>query len=98
MTARTDRSGHEAEIRQLIDGRLTAMHAKDANAAMASCTSDFLLFDLAPPLQHQGADVNRTDLEEWFRSGGVVQHVSGTCGLRAPRPEYHPGRRRGLLS
>jgi ketosteroid isomerase-like protein len=49
MTARTDRSGHEAEIRQLIDGRLTAMHAKDANAAMASCTSDFLLFDLAPP-------------------------------------------------
>jgi ketosteroid isomerase-like protein len=85
MTARTDRSSLEAQIRQLIDGRLKAIHAKDANAAMASCTPDILLFDLAPPLQHQGADVNRKGLEEWFSTfrgpvGYELRDLSITAG------------------
>src|SRR5262245_48226893 len=59
---------NEAEIRWLIDGRLKAIHTKDGGEAMASCAPEVLLFDLAPPLQYRGADVNRKSLEEWFRS------------------------------
>lgn len=33
---------------------------------MASSAQDVLLFDLAPPLQHRGVDVNRKGLEDWF--------------------------------
>jgi ketosteroid isomerase-like protein len=85
MTARTGRSSDEAEIRQLIDSRLEAIHAKDTNAVMASSAPDFLLFDLAPPLQHRGADMNRKGLEEWFTTfrgavGYELRDLSITAG------------------
>lgn len=85
MTARTDKSSHEAEIRQLIESRLTAVHAKDVDAAMSPCAPDFLLFDLAPPLQHRGAEVNRKGLEEWFTTfrgpvGHEIRDLSITAG------------------
>jgi PhnB protein len=35
---------------------------------MASSAPDILLFDLAPPLEHRGLDVNRKGLEDWFRT------------------------------
>ena len=66
MTATSDRSTDEAQIRRLLEDRLKAIHDKDAGAAMASSAPDFLLFDLAPPLQHRGADANRNGLEDWF--------------------------------
>jgi ketosteroid isomerase-like protein len=66
MTPRTDRSNDEAEIRQLIDGRVKALHTKDVNAAMSPYAPDLLLFDLAAPLQYRGAAVHRKSLEEWF--------------------------------
>ena len=66
MTARNDRSRDETEIRQLIDGRLKAVRAKDVDAAMSPCAPDVLSFDLAPPLRYRGAAVNRKSLEEWF--------------------------------
>jgi ketosteroid isomerase-like protein len=68
MSATNDRSSHERQIRQLLEDRLKAIHAKDAAAAIASSTQDILLFDLAPPLQHRGLDVNRKGLEDWFRT------------------------------
>ena len=73
MTRHDTRSREESQIRQLIDGRVKAINAKDAAAAMAAAAPDVLVFDLAPPLRHRGADVIRKDLEEWFRSfrGGV---------------------------
>ena len=66
MTARTDASHNEAEIRQLIDGWVKAVRAKDVTAAMAPYAPDALSFDLAPPLQYRGAAANRKSLEEWF--------------------------------
>lgn len=66
MSARIDRSSTEAEIRRLIERRLQAIRTKDAGAALACCAPDVLVFDLAPPLQYRGADVNRKSLEEWF--------------------------------
>jgi len=85
MTARTEKSSDEGEIRQLIESRLKAVHANDVNAAMASCAPDFLLFDLAPPLQHRGAEVNRKGLEEWFATfrgpvGYEMRDLSITAG------------------
>lgn len=68
MTATNDRSSNERQIRQLLEDRLKATHAKDAATAMASSAHDILLFDLAPPLQHRGLDVNRKGLEDWFRT------------------------------
>jgi ketosteroid isomerase-like protein len=59
---------NEVEIRRLIDSRLKAIQTKDVGAAMAACAPDVLLFDLAPPLQYRGADVNRKSLGEWFRT------------------------------
>jgi ketosteroid isomerase-like protein len=40
----------EAEIRRLIDGRIAAMRAKDAAAAVACLADDVVAFELAPPL------------------------------------------------
>jgi PhnB protein len=68
MASRKGRSGNEAAIRRLIDDRVKAIHAKDADAAMATSAEDILLFDLAPPLQHRGADLNRKELGEWFET------------------------------
>jgi ketosteroid isomerase-like protein len=68
MVARGGRSRNEAEIRRLIDDRVKAIQAKDADAAMATSARDILLYDLAPPLEHRGAGVNRKDLAEWFKT------------------------------
>lgn len=85
MTARSERSGNEGQIRRLIEARVKAVRAKDANAAMASSASDILLFDLAPPLLHRGAEVNRKELEDWFSSftgpvGYELRDLSITAG------------------
>ena len=56
----------EAQIRQLIDGVTRALHAKDVDALMAHYTEDILSYDLAPPLAHEGAAVNRRGWTEWF--------------------------------
>jgi ketosteroid isomerase-like protein len=85
MGTRTDRSSNEAEIRQLVDSRVRALHAKDVNAAMSPYAPDLLLFDLAPPLQYRGAAVNRKGLEEWFLTfrgpvGYEIRNLSITGG------------------
>jgi len=84
MTARNDRSSDEAEIRQLVDGRVKTLHAKDVNAAMSPYAPDLLLFDLAPPLQYRGAAVNRKGLEEWFLTfRGPVGYEIRDLGITA---------------
>ncbi len=85
MATPSDKSSNEAQIRRLVDSRLKAIHAKDADAAMSSCSPDIVLFDLAPPLQHRGAEVNRKGLEEWFRTfrgpvGYELRDLSITAG------------------
>ena len=84
MTTRSDRSSDEAEIRQLIDGRVKALDAKDVNAAMSPYAPHLLLFDLAPPLQYRGAAVNRKSLEEWFLTfRGPVGYEIRDLGITA---------------
>ncbi len=66
MTTRNDGSSDEAEIRRLMEAWVTAIRAKDVDAAMAFYAHDALSFDLAPPLQYRGAAASRKSLEEWF--------------------------------
>jgi hypothetical protein len=49
MTATNDRSSNERQIRQLLEGRLKAIHTKDASAAMASSAPD--PFEMTPPFR-----------------------------------------------
>jgi ketosteroid isomerase-like protein len=64
------RAGHtqdEAQIRQLMAERETAMRARDAERIVSRYAPEVVKFDLAPPLQHTGpeaCDVNR--LRGWF--------------------------------
>jgi ketosteroid isomerase-like protein len=58
----------EAQIRQVIDRFVRALRAKDVDAVVAHYAADLRTFDIAPPLQTQGADAQRAGLEAWFRS------------------------------
>ncbi len=57
----------EAQIRQLMDEKATAMRARNTKAVVAQYAADAVKFDLAPPLQKVGpavADVS--GLNAWF--------------------------------
>jgi ketosteroid isomerase-like protein len=59
-------ASNQAQIRARLDDWAKAVRAKDVEAVMSHYASDILLFDLAPPLQYRGADVCRSNWEEWF--------------------------------
>jgi PhnB protein len=80
VDARDDR----AMIRDLVDRWVAAMRAKDVEKVLALYTSDALVFDLAPPLQHDRDDMRR-GLEAWFPTwrgaiGYEVRDLEITCG------------------
>jgi ketosteroid isomerase-like protein len=58
----------EAEIRALIDNRVSAVRAKEVETATVSLAPDVLLFDVINPLQYMGSDAVRKRLAEWFSS------------------------------
>lgn len=58
----------QAQIRQVIDRFVQALRAKDVDAAVAHYAPDLRTFDIAPPLQSQGAEAQRAGLAAWFRS------------------------------
>jgi hypothetical protein len=54
MTIETNRTKDEAAIRELIDGFVKAIRAKDINGVMSVFAPEVVSFDLGPPLQHGG--------------------------------------------
>ena len=65
--ATTNHTAHdEAQIRQLIEQWVQALHAKDLNTLMSYYAPDILTFDILPPLQYQGIDAYRKNFEAWF--------------------------------
>jgi ketosteroid isomerase-like protein len=85
VMARLEKRSAEGQIRQLLEARLQAIRARDARAAMVASAGDLLLFDLAPPLQYRGADLNRRALEDWFSTftgpvGYELRDLSVTVG------------------
>jgi ketosteroid isomerase-like protein len=59
-----DRSRGEATVRRIIEDRLKALHAKDAEALTAHDAPDILAYDLAPPLMTTGSDL--PSIRDWF--------------------------------
>ena len=54
------------EIRRLVEKRLEAIRAKDAEGATSAAAPDVLLFDVVNPLQSTGANAEKSRAEEWF--------------------------------
>lgn len=57
-------STSEAQIREFINSRVSAIRNKNINAVVSEYSPDVIVFSLAPPLQTEG--VNRNALEQWF--------------------------------
>jgi ketosteroid isomerase-like protein len=57
----------EAQIRELMDEKATALRARDAETLVAQYAPDAVTFDLAPPLQKAGPEVHDvTGRRTWF--------------------------------
>src|SRR5579864_4925007 len=78
-TKDTSATQEEAKIRSLLDDRLDALRAKDAQRFMSHFAEGFVTYELAPPLQYTAGDPHDTkSLEEWFSSF----HGSVECEMR----------------
>jgi ketosteroid isomerase-like protein len=85
MTTDNSRAADEAQIRALIDDRVKAVRAKDADRAMSNIAPDILSFDVVNPLLHVGSGPSRKRAEEWFSSfqgpiGYEIRDLSITAG------------------
>ena len=85
MTREHSRTTHEAQIRALIDDRVEAVRARDADGAMSNIAPDVLSFDVVNPLQHLGSGAIRQRAEEWFASfQGPIGYEIRCQFLRTP--------------
>jgi uncharacterized protein (TIGR02246 family) len=66
MTTTSNIANDEGQIRERIDNWAKAVRSKDVNGVMSHYAADILTFDLAPPLEHKGADAYRKNWEKWF--------------------------------
>jgi len=56
----------ETELRRLIDDRIQAIRAKDADATLSHYVPGVLAFDLIDPLRYTGRDAVAERLRQWF--------------------------------
>lgn len=61
-----DQNKNEAAIRELIDGFVNAIRAKDINGVMAVFAPEVVSFDLGPPLRHGGGQAFTERWQELF--------------------------------
>jgi len=61
-----NRTKNEAIIRELIDGFVKAIRAKDINGVMSVFAPEIVSFDLGPPLQHGGGGIFMKRWQELF--------------------------------
>ena len=54
MITATSKVADEAQIRALIEGQVTAVHAKNIAGLMANHALDLLSFDVVDPLRYVG--------------------------------------------
>jgi ketosteroid isomerase-like protein len=65
-TSKVPSSNEEAEVRALIDSTTKAHREKDVTAIGARYSSDYVSYDLAPPLVHRG--FNPKEKQAWLDS------------------------------
>jgi uncharacterized protein (TIGR02246 family) len=68
MTMENDRTKNETAIRELIDGYVNAVRAKDINGVTSVYAPDLVAFDVVPPLQYVGAEAFRKVWQEVFET------------------------------
>jgi uncharacterized protein (TIGR02246 family) len=56
MAIDKDRTKEQAAIRELVDGFVKAIRAKDIHGVMSVFAPEVVSFDLGPPLQHGGGE------------------------------------------
>jgi uncharacterized protein (TIGR02246 family) len=56
MPRKTPRHADESEVRAVIDALTDAVRARDVDAMLALCAPNVVVFDLLPPLAHEGTD------------------------------------------
>jgi PhnB protein len=67
---------NETEIRNVIADLSQALHDKDARRVLSHYARDSVIFDLAPPLQHDGSGAaSEKGLNDWFATWqGPIGH------------------------
>jgi uncharacterized protein (TIGR02246 family) len=68
MTTEEIRANGEAAIRELIDGFVKAIRARDIDRVMSVFAPEVISFDLGPPLQHGGGEAFKRRWQELFES------------------------------
>jgi ketosteroid isomerase-like protein len=63
MNVQDSKTSDEAKIRNLIDERAKAIHAKNAGGVVSCQAPDYVKFSLAPPLAHT---TDAKGLDAWF--------------------------------
>ena len=63
MIVKENRAKNDAAIRELIDGFVKAIRAKDITGVMSVFAPEIVSFDLGPPLQHGGGE---TFMKRWL--------------------------------
>jgi uncharacterized protein (TIGR02246 family) len=66
MAIEETRTKSEAAIRELIDGFVKAIRAKDIEGVMSVFAPEVVSFDLGPPLQHGGGETFKKRWQELF--------------------------------
>jgi uncharacterized protein (TIGR02246 family) len=81
MSAHTDTTKDEAEIRALVENMRRALHERDAEALAARLAPDVLVYDLAPPLRSRGAEIERQKLRAWLatKAGPIGYELRDLC-------------------
>lgn len=68
-------TNNEAEIRELLDGFVRAISAKDIDGVMSVYAPELVAFDVVPPLQYRGAEAFRKVWEGLFALfEGAIQY------------------------
>jgi ketosteroid isomerase-like protein len=93
MTTENSRAADEARIRELIEGRVRAIRAKDVDALMSSHAPNVVMFDALDPLRYVGSEAVRERAGQWvswYRGpvGYEVRDLSVTAGDAAAFCHY----------
>jgi uncharacterized protein (TIGR02246 family) len=66
MTIAENRTRDDTEIREVIDGFVNAIRAKDIDRVMSVFAPDVVSFDVGAPLQHGGGEIFMSRWQELF--------------------------------
>jgi ketosteroid isomerase-like protein len=74
MSIKHERTKNEAAIRELIDGLVAAIRAKNIDGIMSFYANDLVAFDIVPPLQFVGVSVYRKPWQDVLERFQVLDY------------------------